>query len=198
MSQENWPVLQQLIRNEPCEGFTLYPSLRGPAYSSRWPVSHEVWSVQEDRPECRTPFVGESWPAGPPLIVMAIPASPEFMQAAVRAGATFYVLQEASDAAGLLVSGSSQRHRASSRVPDPLTPRQRDVLRRVALGQGTKEIAYELRLSPKTVAAHRAHIMERLGIRDLAALVIYALQQGIVDIGEYGDPPGVVARQERR
>jgi DNA-binding NarL/FixJ family response regulator len=46
----------------------------------------------------------------------------------------------------------------------------------MALGLSTKQITYELRRSPKTIAAHRAEIMQRLRIRDIAGLVIYALR----------------------
>jgi DNA-binding NarL/FixJ family response regulator len=64
--------------------------------------------------------------------------------------------------------------------PDPLTPRQRDVLKRIAEGRSTKEIAFDLNLSVKTVETHRAQIMDRLGIRDVAGLVRYAMRAGLV------------------
>jgi len=63
---------------------------------------------------------------------------------------------------------------------DVLTARQREVLRLVAGGKSTKEIAYALNLSVKTVETHRAQIMERLNIRDVAGLVRYALRTGLV------------------
>jgi DNA-binding NarL/FixJ family response regulator len=65
-------------------------------------------------------------------------------------------------------------------VNDVLTARQREVLRLVAAGKSTKEIAFVLKLSVKTVETHRAQIMERLGIRDVAGLVRYALRTGLV------------------
>ena len=46
--------------------------------------------------------------------------------------------------------------------------------------KGTKEIAFELDLSEKTVAAHRAQIMERVGVRDLVSLVLLAVKHGLV------------------
>src|ERR1051326_7869894 len=64
--------------------------------------------------------------------------------------------------------------------PDVLTARQREVLRLVAGGKSTKEIAFALNLSVKTVETHRAQIMERLGIRDVAGLVRYALRTGLI------------------
>lgn len=68
----------------------------------------------------------------------------------------------------------------------PLTPKQREVLYYLALGLSAKEIAYRQHRSPKTVAAHRAQIMERLEIRDLAGLIIYAIREKIIDINQYG------------
>ena len=63
----------------------------------------------------------------------------------------------------------------------PLTPRQREILRLVAEGQTTKGIARHLGISAKTVEAHRAQLMDRLGIRDVAGLVRYAIRTGLVD-----------------
>jgi DNA-binding NarL/FixJ family response regulator len=60
-----------------------------------------------------------------------------------------------------------------------LTPRQRQVLRMVAEGGSTKEIARILRISAKTVETHRAQLMERLGIFDVPGLVRYALKNRI-------------------
>ncbi len=63
---------------------------------------------------------------------------------------------------------------------DVLTPRQREILQLVAEGKSTKEVAQLLDLSAKTVETHRAQIMDRLGIRDLAGLVRYAVRTGLV------------------
>ncbi len=62
-----------------------------------------------------------------------------------------------------------------------LTPRQIEILKLIANGRSTKEIAQELHISIKTVEAHRANIMERLDIRDVAGLVRYALKTGLVE-----------------
>jgi DNA-binding NarL/FixJ family response regulator len=64
---------------------------------------------------------------------------------------------------------------------EELTPRQGEVLVRIARGASTKEIAFDLGLSPKTVEAHRARLMERLGIDDIAGLTLYAVRKGLVD-----------------
>ena len=70
--------------------------------------------------------------------------------------------------------------------PEPierLTPRQRQVLRLIAEGLSTKEIAFKLSLSVKTVETHRAQLMERLEISDVAGLVRFAIRSGLVDPG---------------
>ena len=63
---------------------------------------------------------------------------------------------------------------------DALTPRQREILQLIAEGQGTKEIAFKLGLSIKTVETHRAQIMERLDIRDVPGLTRFAIRTGLV------------------
>jgi DNA-binding NarL/FixJ family response regulator len=69
---------------------------------------------------------------------------------------------------------------ADGEAPDVLTSRQREILQLVAEGKSTKEVAQMLNLSIKTVETHRAQIMDRLGIRDLAGLVRYAIRTGLV------------------
>jgi len=65
-----------------------------------------------------------------------------------------------------------------------LTPRQGEVLKMIAEGHATKEIARRLNISVKTVETHRAQIMERLNIHDVAGLVRYALRMGLVKLDE--------------
>jgi DNA-binding NarL/FixJ family response regulator len=68
------------------------------------------------------------------------------------------------------------------RLFDPLTQRQHEVLRLVAEGYSTKRIAVKLCISAKTVETHRAQLMERLDIHDVAGLVRYALKERIVSV----------------
>ena len=68
----------------------------------------------------------------------------------------------------------------------PLTGRQREILRMIAEGVSTKNIAIQLGVTSKTVESHRAAIMSRLGIRDVAGLVIYAVRNKLVAL----DRPG--------
>lgn len=63
---------------------------------------------------------------------------------------------------------------------ESLTGRQREILQLIAESRSTKEIAFQLNLSSKTVEAHRAQIMDRLNIRDVAGLVRFAIRVGLI------------------
>jgi len=63
-----------------------------------------------------------------------------------------------------------------------LSPRQREVLRLIAEGHTTKQIAQVLQISVKTVETHRAQLMERLDIHDVAGLVRYAIMVGLIEV----------------
>ena len=65
-------------------------------------------------------------------------------------------------------------------VADPLSARERQVLQLIAEGKRTREIAQLLGVSVKTAESHRAHIMTKLGIGDVAGLVRYAIRRGII------------------
>lgn len=133
------------------------------------------------------------------VIVLSMFASDEYVMRALKAGASAYLLKDAAEselevalravARGetYLSPGASKRliERVAGRqdADDPLralTPRQCEILRLIAEGVHAKEIAHRLHLSRKTVDAHRAQIMERLGIRDVAGLVRFAIRNGLV------------------
>lgn len=65
---------------------------------------------------------------------------------------------------------------------EALSPRQREVLRLIAEGRTTKQIAQELQISVKTVETHRSQLMERLDIHDVAGLVRYAILVGLIQV----------------
>ncbi len=65
---------------------------------------------------------------------------------------------------------------------ESLSPRQREVLRLIAEGRTTKQIAQTLEISVKTVETHRAQLMERLDIHDVAGLVRYAIIVGLIEV----------------
>jgi len=132
------------------------------------------------------------------VIILSMHSGEEYVLQALRAGAMGYLLKDAATgelelALRTVIRGESWLSPAVSRQvvegyvqrvggdagPDVLTARQREVLL-VAGGKSTKEIAFALNLSVKTVETHRAQIMERLGIRDVAGLVRYALRTGLI------------------
>jgi DNA-binding NarL/FixJ family response regulator len=133
------------------------------------------------------------------VIILSMHTSEEYVLLALRAGAAAYLIKDSATSelelalksvmrgetylspaiSRQVVDGYVQRVGAGA-GPDPLTSRQREVLKRIAEGRSTKEIAYELNLSVKTVETHRAQIMERLGIREVAGLVRYAMRAGLV------------------
>ena len=66
-------------------------------------------------------------------------------------------------------------------LPVPLTEREQEIARLVAAGQMSKEIAASLNLSVRTVEKHRANIMEKVGVREVASLTRWCIQAGLVD-----------------
>jgi len=66
----------------------------------------------------------------------------------------------------------------------PLSSREREVLELLASGKSTKQAAYQMEISTRTVETHRQHIMEKLGIDNLAALTKYAIREGLTDLEE--------------
>ena len=136
---------------------------------------------------------------GVKVVILSMHSGEEYVLQALRAGAAGYLLKDAATgelelALRSVMRGESWFSPAVSRqvvegyvqrvggesAADVLTARQREVLALVAGGKSTKEIAFLLNLSVKTVETHRAQIMDRLGIRDVAGLVRYALRTGLV------------------
>ena len=64
---------------------------------------------------------------------------------------------------------------------DPLTPREREILQLIAEGSATKQVAAQLGISVKTAESHRARIMKKLDVHEVAGLVRYAIRQGLVE-----------------
>lgn len=81
----------------------------------------------------------------------------------------------------MLLEGMLPGHApASPPLPAALSDREREVLRLVALGHTNQQIADQLFLSVKTVETYRARVMEKLGLKSRAALVRYAMEEGII------------------
>jgi DNA-binding NarL/FixJ family response regulator len=128
------------------------------------------------------------------LLVLSMYDTVDFVKRAVANGACGYLMKDAPPfeleqavrsvmATGTYFSPAiAQRLLQPSEptVDDELTHRQIEILRLIAQGRASKEIAYELGLSPKTVDVHRARIMERLHLNDIASLTRYAVRKGLI------------------
>jgi DNA-binding NarL/FixJ family response regulator len=139
---------------------------------------------------------------GARLLILSMQDDPRYVREAFAEGASGYVLKEAADselvaavrevAAGgryvhpalgarLAAAEADERHRAET---DPLSEREREIMRLLALGHTNQEIAKLLYISVRTAETHRAHIMQKLRLSTRAELVRHALEQGLLD-----DPP---------
>ncbi|MHB8405842.1 MAG: response regulator [Gammaproteobacteria bacterium] len=128
------------------------------------------------------------------VIILSMHANEEYVAQALSSGASAYVLKEATpDELKLAIEAVSRggiflSAAISKRVVEDyfsqaagkpghiqhLTPRQKQILHLISEGKNVKQIAFELKVSVKTVESHRAQLMERLGIPNAAALVHYA------------------------
>ncbi len=136
------------------------------------------------------------------VIVLSMHANEEYIWQALRAGASGYLLKSASTAelelalmavgrgetyldpgvARRVIAGYASGAAQQKSLIEQLSPRQREILQLIAEGRTTKEIAFVLNLSVKTVETHRAQLMERLDIHDVPGLVRYAIRQGLVSV----------------
>ena len=79
----------------------------------------------------------------------------------------------------------TQMKRLEEKRPEDLTLRELDVLKRISEGKNTQEIARELCVSTNTVDTHRRHLMEKMGARNVADLIMTAISKGIIPIRKY-------------
>lgn len=139
------------------------------------------------------------------ILILTMHDDPEYLRQALKGGAAGYVLKKAADvelisAVRAVLRGEVYIHPAMTRsliediLPLPeasagpgaweaLSEREQEVLRQVALGYTSAEIAGQLNLSAKTVETYRARGMEKLGLRNRAALVRFALSKGLISAG---------------
>jgi len=136
------------------------------------------------------------------ILVLSMQDDPRYVREAFDAGAKGYVLKEAADVevvaavrevakggryvhpelgARLIAADAAAARKAEE---DPLSDREREVLRLLALGHTNQEIAQQLYISVRTAETHRAHIMQKLRLSSRAELVRYAIAQGLLE------PPG--------
>lgn len=137
------------------------------------------------------------------VLILSMHTTEDFVRRAIKAGASGYLVKDSAPldlkiaitavmqdeiylsprvskhvVAGFL---HGKPHQDESTM-DALTARQREVLQMVAEGKSTKEIAYQLNVSVKTVETHRAALMDRLDIHDIAGLVLYAVRHGLITV----------------
>ena len=133
------------------------------------------------------------------ILMLSMHENEQFLFEALRAGASGYVLKTAADrdlvaacratmrgetflyagAVTALVKDYLDRARDDDRL-DPLTPRELEVLKLVAEGHTSDEIAELLVISRKTVDRHRANMLDKLGMRDRVELTRYAIRRGLI------------------
>ncbi len=132
------------------------------------------------------------------VLILSMQDDPNYVRQAFAAGASGYILKEAADTdlvaavrevagggryvhpslgARMVEAEAEERKRAEQ---DPLSDRERDVLRLLALGHTNQEISDTLYISVRTAETHRAHIMQKLRLSTRAELVRYALEHGLL------------------
>jgi DNA-binding NarL/FixJ family response regulator len=138
---------------------------------------------------------------GTKILILSMHTAEDYVLQALRAGASGYLLKDAATAELQLALDAVRkgemylspsiskevlaRYRKQAQNPrtEPnraLTPRMRQIVQLIAEGRSTKEIAFLLNLSVKTIETHRMHLMARLGLHDVAGVVRYALRTGLI------------------
>jgi DNA-binding NarL/FixJ family response regulator len=138
---------------------------------------------------------------GTRIVILSMNSAEEFVLQAIRAGASGYLLKNAKTTeleqavrcvaegqtylspavSGHVIQDSKRRMEEDPNSRSPLTNRQEEVLKLVAEGNSTKQIAKQLGITVKTVETHRRQIMDVLGIHEIAGLTRYAIRIGLVE-----------------
>ncbi|MFF4771835.1 response regulator [Microtetraspora fusca] len=136
------------------------------------------------------------------ILMLSMYDNEQYFFESLKAGASGYVLKSVADrdlleacraamrgepflypgAVAALIRDYLQRDRQGEAVPDSiLTPREEEIVKLIAEGNSSKEIAETLVISVKTVDRHRANILQKLGMRDRLELTKYAIRAGLVE-----------------
>ncbi len=139
---------------------------------------------------------------GPRVLILSVHDNEQYFFEALRVGASGYVLKSAAnrdlvDACRAAMRGEpflypkavtalirdylDQARRGESIPADPLTARELQVVKLIAEGYTSDEIAGELCISRKTVDRHRANLLDKLGMRNAAELTRYAIRRGLLE-----------------
>jgi DNA-binding NarL/FixJ family response regulator len=137
-----------------------------------------------------------------PILMLSMHDNEQYFFESLKAGASGYVLKSVADqdlvaavraairgepfvypgVMSTLVRSYLDRLKRGERMPETvLTSREDEVLKLIAEGRSTREIAQALTISPKTVERHRANILAKLGMRDRTQLTRYAIRAGLVE-----------------
>lgn len=136
------------------------------------------------------------------VVILTMHADRRYVKEAIKAGASGYLLKDASSSEviaalrqvgsgrvqlsprvrDLVVDDYVQGARGDSQAGSPLTPREQEVLEAMAEGLSTKEIAWRLHVSTKTIETHRKQVMDKLDLHNLADLVKYAIREGLTPL----------------
>jgi DNA-binding NarL/FixJ family response regulator len=137
------------------------------------------------------------------VLILSMHTTEDFVRRALKAGASGYLVKDSAPlelrmaleavlrdevylsprvSRGVVTGFVHGRAAGGDPSLEGLTPRQREILQMIAEGKSTKEIAFVLEVSAKTVETHRAALMERLDIHDVAGLVLYAVRHELVSV----------------
>jgi DNA-binding NarL/FixJ family response regulator len=135
------------------------------------------------------------------VLILSMHDNEQYLFEALRAGAAGYVLKSVADrdlveacratmrgeaflypaAVTALIKDHLERAKRGEIPADPLSPRESEIVKLVAEGLTSKEIAATLAISEKTVERHRANILEKLGLRNRVDLTRYAIRRGLIE-----------------
>ena len=135
------------------------------------------------------------------VLILTMHDNEQYFFEALRAGASGYVLKSVADrdlveacratirgepflypaAVNALIRDHLERGPGANGGAEDLSPRETEIVKLIAEGYSTKDIATELFIAPKTVERHRSNILEKLGTRDRVALTKYAIRRGLIE-----------------
>lgn len=134
------------------------------------------------------------------VLILSMHDNEQYFFEALRAGASGYVLKSAAHEDLVAACRAAMRgepflyprgvaalvrefleHGPDAQLEDPLSPRETEIVKLIAEGLTSREIAAVLHISDKTVERHRSNVLDKLGLRDRVALTRYAIRRGLVE-----------------